>query len=59
MKHEIPIFIDNTMLLLMEKAGDSMPRVKDETERVIMNLTEATPFGSLTVINHLIKVQLT
>jgi len=56
-KNEIPIHLDNTLLLLMEKAGDSMPRVKEETERVILRLADSPTIGTIPVINHLIRVK--
>jgi hypothetical protein len=40
----------------MEKAGDSMVKVKDETEKVIMCMADSPAIGTISVINHLIKV---
>jgi hypothetical protein len=58
LKHELPIILDNTMLLMMEKAGDSVPRIKEETDKVLMTMAESTSVGTIQVINHLIRVRL-
>ena len=39
----------------MEKCGDTNLRVKEEAEKIILGLAKSETFGTIPILNHLIK----
>lgn len=42
--------------MLLEKSGDSNARVKEDADNLILQLADAQMVGTISVINHIIKV---